>query len=112
MKKIEKDFLKKFLLRHEGLLSPVDLFNSVGEHKSEKLIHKLIATGFIEEVPHRVYERDYTFYRLTEKAHSIFYPFHQKIYFLIKGDIRTVIVSSIVAIATTLIALVLNNLFT
>ena len=110
MEEIEKNLLKKLLNHSEGLLSPADLFNGIGEGKSEKIIHKLITEGHIEEVPHTIHERNYTFYRLTEKTHALFYPIHKRMWYFTKGDIRTVIVSSTTALMTTIITLILEKL--
>lgn len=109
MDKIEKAFLRKMIEWNEGLLSPATLFNGVGQHSSDKLIHKLITEEYIEEVPHTINEKHYTFYRTTEKTRSIFYPTYKKLWFFIRGDIRIIIISVVTALMTTIITLILQK---
>lgn len=106
MNKAEKYFLKKVVDFHTGLLAPVDLFR----HNSDKIIHKLIAEGYIEEVPTTRNNKEYTYYRASQKGHCVFYPFHKKIWLSLKGDVRTVVVSVITSAITTVLAIYLTKL--
>lgn len=104
----ELDILKKTVEAHQGLLSPADFLNGIC-HRDGKSAHSLIALGLIEEVPHRVHERDYIFYRATEKGRFVFYPIYKKLWYWFKGDIRTIIVAGIISVVTTLITLLVKS---
>jgi len=108
MLKQEKDILKKTVDARQGLLSPMEFINGICQ-RDEKSAHSLIATGFIEEVPHKVHDRDYIFYRATKKGRAVFYPLHKKAWHAIKSDIRTVIVSVITALLVTFLTLLLTG---
>ncbi len=66
--------------------------------RDKRSVHNLISNGYIEEVPTRKNDRDYIFYRATEKGLSFFDKLYKKIWFSIKGDVRNIIVSAITAI--------------
>lgn len=111
MEKGEKDLLKKIVFCHQGLLSPAELFNSLGGYKSDKIIHRLISNGYIEEVPTTRHDRNYTFYRASQKGQDVFSPIYIKVAHAIGGDIRTIIVSVIVSAITSLLSIYITSLF-
>lgn len=100
---------------NQGLRSPSDLFNGIGQGGNDKVIHKLISEGYIEEVPQSRPalgggQQEITFYRVAEKGYRFFDPFHIKLWHSISGDIRTIIIAAITALITTVIASVITNL--
>jgi hypothetical protein len=108
MIKKEKDILKEVINHPDGLLAPVDYINCVCK-RDKNTAHKLVSQGYIEEVPTTLPTGHYNFYRATEKGHSIFYPIPKKIWYFIKGDVRTIIVAIIVSIITTIITLLVEK---
>ncbi len=106
MDKIEKNILEQVKNHTRGLLSPADMINGIAR-KNTKAVERLIIYGYLEKVPE--YKpgpngmQKYLFYRITEKGLNVFSPFYKKIWFMFKGDIRTIIVSVITAIITTLL---------
>ncbi len=112
MTKEEKRILKEIVTRG-GLLSPATVINAIakGDRRS---VENLVVKGYIEEVPQDIQgPRDtYTlnFYRATEKGLLVFAPLYKRILFAIKGDIRTIIISAITALITTLITIFLEKL--
>lgn len=108
MLKQEKDILRKTVEWHKGLLSPADFINGICK-RDEKSAHSLISKGFIEEVPHKLHDKDYIFYRASEKGRAVFYPIYKKVWLAVKGDIRTVIVAVIISIITTLVTIFIKS---
>lgn len=108
MNKAEKDLLRKVVEYHKGLLAPVDLFNGIGQHTSDKIIHKLITEGYIEEVPTTLHERNYTFYRATQKGHSIFDPYWKKLWQFFRDTKNLSTILSIIATALSIVATIIS----
>jgi len=106
MNKKERGILKKVVEHHHGLLSPADYINGVCQHDT-KIAHRLVSLGYVEEVPTTLSTGHYNFYRATEKGFSVFYPIHKRLWYLIKGDVRTVIVAVITSLIITVITLIL-----
>lgn len=65
----------------------------------KKIAQLLIAQRFVEEFQYK----NMSCCRATEKGHAVFYPLPQKLWFVIKSDVRTVVVSIITALLTTII---------
>lgn len=99
----EKELLKTVVNFHSGLLSPAEMFNTVGQHQNEKEIHKLITEGFIEEVPTTRNERSYIFYRATQKGHMVFEPILKKGWIFLR-DLKNL--STILSIIATILSIV------
>lgn len=97
MKGKEKEILKKLVKHSKGSLSPHEM-KTVIARRDERSVHNLISNGYIEEVPTRKNDRDYIFYRATEKGLLFFDKWHKKVWFSIKGDVRNIIVSAITAV--------------
>jgi hypothetical protein len=113
MTKKEKTILKKATEHPHGLLSPVDLINVIAE-RDKRSVENLVSLGYIEEVPreHPGLNGGYytiNFYRVTEKGLLMFSSLCKRIWFTVKNDIRTVIVSIITALITTIIAIFLEK---
>lgn len=106
----QKEILKKFIEYPKGLISQGAFLTAIAE-KDTKSAHALISAGFIEEVTRRVVEtgQDATFYRSTPKGRNVFAPWYVQAWFLIKGDLRTVIVACIISVITTLITAYLSR---
>lgn len=107
----ERTMLKKVADYPNGLISPADFFNNIGGHNSDKTLHKLISERYIEEVPHRLREKDYIFYRVSEKGHHVFYPKYKKILLSLSGDARTIVVSVITAVIVTILTIYITKIF-
>jgi len=108
MQKEEKDFLKK-IIEHKGAgrlergtISPANLFNGLGKHSMDKLIHKLISLGYVEEVPTRVDDHTLNFYRPSEKGYNVFSPWYKKLGYFLTNDLAKIL--SIIAIILSIIA--------
>lgn len=108
MKKEEKEFLKKIIehkggsILERGIMSPATLFNSLGEHKQDKLIHKLISFGYIEEVSTRVNDYMLNFYRASERGYAEFDPIHKKIWKFFTNDMAKIL--SVISLILSIIA--------
>ena len=102
----------KIVVERGGLLSPADLINGIA-HRDRRSVENLVVRGYIEEVPQdkQGMQGTYTlnFYRATEKGLLFFSPWYLKIWSWIKGDIRTIIISVITALVTSLIAIFINK---
>lgn len=110
----EKRILKAVVEHHDGLLSPSNLINGIakGDNRS---VENLVAGGYLEEVPrdHRDTNGGYytiNFYRATEKGLLKFAPWHKRIWVGVKGDVRTIVISAVTALVTTLIAIILDKI--
>lgn len=110
MDKTERDILEKINNHSDGLLSPSDLFNVIGGCKRDKEIQKLIAENYIEEVHNTIrFGKSYTFYRMTEKGHFLFYSFCKRIWLLVRGDIKNVVFSIVASVITAVIVSIITN---
>ena len=115
MTKKEKEILRKAIERKEGLLSPTTLINGIAEH-DRRAVENLVAKKYFMEV-----QRDHkdinggfytiNFYRITEKGLFEFAPWYQKIWIVIRGDVRTVIITIITAFITTLMTMFIEKIF-
>lgn len=113
MTKEEKIFLEKIINYNceggfeRGTISPATLFNSLGEHKKDKLIHKLISFGYIEVAPTQINNSVQNFYRMSEKGYTIFDPWYQKSWRFFTNDMAKIlsIISLILSIIATIVSL-------
>jgi hypothetical protein len=108
MNKSGKDLLNKVVNYPKGLLAPVDLFNGIGQNVNEKTIHKLISEGFIEEVPTTLNERNYTFYRVSEKGYTLFEPITKKVWIFIRNTKNLTAILSIIATVLSILATIIS----
>lgn len=114
MNKQQKQILKSVVEHHKGLLSPADLINGIAK-RDQRSVENLVAKGYLEEVPreHRDVQGGYytiNFYRATEKGLSTFLPWYKRFWIGAKGDFRTIFISVITALITSLIAIFLDRL--
>lgn len=111
MDKKEKEVLKKVCDNPRGLLNQSELINCLPGGDT-RLSHSLITSGFIEEVKRRekANGQEVTFYRLTEKGRMVFNPIYKRMWFLIKGDVRTIVVAIITALVTTMMTIWITKL--
>ncbi len=113
MEKSEKNILKAVVQYESDLLSPADLFNRVA-HGNRRSVANLIARGYIEEVPQDMPGWDYSyslnFYRATEKGLNKFASLPKKTWFFLKRDIRTIIISAISALVTSILTIYVDKL--
>ena len=99
-----------------GLLSPADLINGIAK-QDRRSVENLVVKGYIEEVSQDVEgvklgsTHSVNFYRATEKGLIEFSPRHQRLWFWLRGDVRTVIIAIITALVTTLITVFIERLF-
>ena len=93
MKKEEKELLNELVTSQQGFK---DSF-ALGAGKVAQL-QPLIVREFVEDFQYK----NISCYRATEKGRAVFYPLQQKLWFIIKSDVRTVIVSIITALLTTI----------
>ncbi len=110
----EEKRILKAVVNRGGLLSPADLINGIAQG-DRKPVENLVVRGYIEEVPqdmHGGLGNTYTlnFYRATEKGLLVFMSWYVKTWSGIKGNIRTIIVSAITALITSLIAIFLEKI--
>ncbi|MDP3934721.1 MAG: hypothetical protein Q8Q46_00640 [Candidatus Giovannonibacteria bacterium] len=110
----EKRILKAVVEHHDGLLSPADLINGIAK-RDKRSVENLVANGYIEEVPREhpdIRGGYYTinFYRATGKGLLKFAPWHKRIWMSVKGDVRTVLISTITALITTLVVIFLEKI--
>ena|SRR3989338_3665325 len=110
----EKGILKAVVDRG-GLLSPADLINGIAQ-RDRKSVENLVVRGYLEEVPQDMKgiklgtTYSLNFYRATEKGLLVFSPWYSKIWHAMKGDVRTVIISAITALITSVIAILAGKL--
>lgn len=102
----EKEILRGVVDYHKGDLSPNDMINVVAK-RDNRSVQNLIAKGYIEEFHKYINNISYNFYRSTEKGMMYFDKWYKKLFFNIKGDIRSIIVSFI----TTAIIYILMKIF-
>ena len=112
MTREEKEVLKKVFESPIGLLSQDGLLALIPD-RSTKISHSLITSGYIEEVKRLVKatQIEVTFYRITEKGRIVFASPPERLWFAIKGDVRTIMVSVITALLTTGITIWLTNYY-
>lgn len=105
----------KLVVNQGGLLSPNELINIIAK-QDRKSVENLVVRNYIEEVPQDVkgiklgstYSEN--FYRATEKGLLIFSPWYTRVWCGIKGDIRTIVISAITALVTSLVAISIEKL--
>ena len=105
----ERDFLRRMIAHNKPLMPPVDIFNgnNLGNHSSDKLIHKLISEGYINEVPQPFVDsihgivRDITYYRVSAKGYLVFAPTLERAWAFFTDDIAKVL--SVIAIIISII---------
>ena len=113
MTKNERKILKAVVDRG-GLLSPADLINGIAQH-DRKPVENLVVKGYLEEVPQDMkgikLGSTYTlnFYRATEKGLLVFSPWYTRAWHVMRGDVRTVVISAITALVTSLIAIFIEK---
>ena len=110
----EKRILKAVVEHQKSPLSPADLINSIAKGDSRP-VENLVSMGYLQEVPreHRDMQGGYynvNFYRATEKGLLVFSPWYNRLWFGVKGDIRTIVVAAITALITILIAIFLEKI--
>lgn len=106
MKKEERGILEKVKGWPKGLLSQSNLMNSIagGDTKS---VHSLITSGYIEETKRKIKgvkigtQNEATFYRITEKGKLVFEPLYKRLWYLIRGDVRVILISLITSVIVT-----------
>lgn len=111
----EREILKK-VVDQGGLLPPVDVINIFAGH-DRKPVDNLVVKGFLEEVPKEIkgiklgtYTTE-NFYRATEKGLLVFSPWYTRAWGKIKDDLHTITVSVITATVTSLVVILLENIF-
>lgn len=115
MSEKEKEILREIVNRG-GLLSPADVINGIAKH-DRRLVENLVVKGFIEEVPQDIggvrmgSNHIVNFYRATEKGLTVFYPFYRKFWHIMKGDVRTIVISAITALLTTAVTILVQSIF-
>lgn len=114
---IKKEYeILKLIVNKGGLLSPVDVINVIAK-RDRRSVENLVTKGYVKEVPQDIpgikfgSTRSVNFYRMTEKGLMKFAPWHQKIWFWTKGDVRTVVISMVTALATTIITVFIERFF-
>lgn len=115
MNKNERVILKELVGWHEGELSPATLINGIAKG-DEKSVQNLKSKGYIDTVPHPHRDLngnyyDVPFYFATAKGLVEFEPWYKKIWFSFKRDLRTIIVTIIISVCTTLVTIFLGKLF-
>jgi hypothetical protein len=93
-----------------GLLSPADLINGIAQ-RDRKSVENLVVKGYLEEVSQDVKgiklgsTYSLNFYRATEKGLLVFSPWYVRIWHGLRGDARTIVISAITALITSVIAI-------
>lgn len=109
MAEYEKLILKAVVDRG-GLLSPADLINGIAR-QDRRVVENLVVRGYIEEVPQDVKgiklgsTYSVNFYRATEKGLLVFSPWYMKMWHGMRGNVRTIVISAITALITSVIAI-------
>lgn len=104
-----KRILQEAVSRPTGLFSPADMINGIAKH-NEKAVNKLVSLGYLEEVPTQIHTgTTLNFYRVTEQGMRALAPLYTQIWFAIKNDIRTIAVSAITALITSIVTIFINN---
>lgn len=106
----------KSVVDRGGLLSPADLINGIAQ-QDRRSVENLVVRGYLEEVPQDLKgiklgsTYSVNFYRATEKGLLVFSPWYIKIWHGMKGDVRTIVISAITALITSLIAIFVEKFF-
>jgi len=110
MNREEKEVLKKVMDNPSGLLCQSDLLNIL-PNRNTKISHSLITSGYIEEVVRKIKasQMEATFYRITEKGKMVFEPSLNRLWFWVKGDVRTIVVATITALIVSVISKVVSK---
>jgi len=101
MRKEEKKLLKELVESNEGLLS-TQVFT---EGYKRKIAQGLIVSDFVEEFQYK----HISCYRATKKGRMIFKPFHERLWFSIKGDFRIIMVAAITALIVSVISKIISR---
>ena len=101
----EKRILQTLVDRGEPQ-SPADFVNGISQ-RNHRAVQNLVVKGYVETTPVVVHNNTYDFYRPTEKGMATCDVWYKKIWYYVHGDIRSIIVSSVTALITTVIALLL-----
>lgn len=110
MNKEEKEILRKSIKRKTGLYSPAEMINGIANH-NRSLVENLVTKGYLEEVPTQINTgATYNFYRVSHKGLILFEPWYKRFSFYFKGDLRTIIISVITTILTTLATILIGNI--
>lgn len=99
MRKEEKELLNELITSQQGFKDTFALSQGQKSQGQKKIAQILIARGFVEEFQYK----NILCYRATEKGHAVFYPLPQRLWFILKSDVRTVVVSIITALLTTIL---------
>ena len=107
MQKQELELLKAIVNHPSGQLSEAEFINGLAKH-NRRLVENLVVKQYVEEVPRTLVALNggsysVNFYRATAKGIVEFASWYEKMWFYMKGDIRTAIFSIITALITTLI---------
>lgn len=105
----------KLVVNQGGLLSPNELINIIAK-QDRKSVENLVVRNYIEEVPQDVKgiklgsTYSVNFYRATEKGLLVFSPWYSKVWHGMKGDVRTIVIATITALITSVIAISVEKL--
>ncbi len=114
MDKKEREILKALVEHPRGELSPADFINGIARG-DERSVRNLQSKGYVNTAPHPHRDLngnyyDVPFYYATDKGLVEFEPWHKKIRFLFRGDLRTVIIALITALGITLITIFIEKM--
>lgn len=107
MTKEEREILRKLATHREGLISPADFINTIA-NRNGRAVQNLIVKGYVETAPATRLGSTYDFYRATEKGLMEFAPLLSKLWFYFSGDLRTITVSIVTALLTSVVFLILG----
>ncbi len=113
MSESEKAILKQAAEHPDGSLSEAVLINGIAR-QDRRSVENLIAKGYVE-VEQRLHPglggSSYTinYYRVSEKGLTQFAPWYSRVWLNFKGDIRTITVSLITAVLTTIVMVFLSK---
>ena len=110
----EKRILRTLIEHPKGELSPADFVNGIAK-RNERAVQNLKSKGYIDTTPHQHRDLhgnyyDINFYHVTHKGIMYFDPWYKKVLFVIKDDIRTVLVSVVTATVTTVVTIMITNM--
>ena len=111
----KREILNKIIDGENRRYEYIALLNFVGKDE-KKLLDELISTNYIEVTKRNVHggsrgNIELTLYGVSEKGYGFVKPVHQRFWDSVKGDMRTVIVSVIVAFLSTFLTLLLTGQF-
>lgn len=105
MLKEEKEILTKAKSSGKGLHSPSDMISSYAGH-NRGLVEDMVARGYLNIVPEVIHTgKSINFYRITERGLIQFDPLYKRLWFYFKGDLRTILVSLLTALVTSIATL-------